>query len=235
MKNLSIKNLIIVLITLFFFSILFIVPAKSLSLGDGLNLKKAADLLKKKKTDTGGAKFNMKNANTGLVKTFFESSNNYLQSQEFLLIAYGKNTEAAQVKEAIAYAKDSGVSDAKKMKNSIKVTTEASKTIESSMNDQSYQLTAEGKLSYAKSLPYLLNGIMGTVALKPQAQMMVVKIQADPLNSLAQIGGLAKVIPNMPGYIKNITSTSKLIITGAKAKKIEGSDSLDKTMNNLTL
>ena len=71
------------------------------------------------------------------------------------------------------------------------------------MNDQSYQLTEDGKVNYAKSLPYLLNGIMGTIALKPQAQMMVVKIQADPLNSFAQIGGLAKVIPNVPNYIKN--------------------------------
>ena len=232
MKNPSIKNLIIVLITLFFFSILFVVPAKSLDLP---KLKNPLDLLKKKKTDTGGAKFDMKNANTGLVKTFFESSNNYLGAQELLLIAYGKNTEAAQVKEAIAYAKNSGVSDEKKMKNSIKVTTEASKTIETSMNDQSYQLTADGKVHYAKSLPYLLNGIMGTIALKPQAQMMMVKIQADPLSAFDQIGGLVKVIPNIPAYIKNITNTSKLIITGAKAKKIEGSDSLDKAMSNLTL
>ena len=240
MKNPSIKNFIIVLTTLFFFSILFVVPAKSLDLPKLKNpldlLKKnPLDLLKKKKTDTGRAKFDMKNANTGLVKTFFESSNNYLGAQELLLIAYGKNTEAAQVKEAIAYAKDSGVSDEKKMKNSIKVTTEASKTIETSMNDQSHQLTAEGKANYAKSLPYLLKGVMGTVALKSQSQMMIVKIQADPLNAFAQIGGLAKVIPNMPGYIKTITSTSKLIITGAKAKKIEGSDSLDKAMSNLTL
>ena len=121
------------------------------------------------------------------------------------------------------------------MINSIKVTTEASKTIETSMNDQSYQLTAEGKANYAKSLPYLLNGIMGTIALKPQAQMMIANIQSDPMNALTQIGDLAKVIPNMPGYIKNITSTSKLIITGAKAKKIEGSDSLDRAMSNLTL
>jgi len=233
MKNLTIKNLTIVLITLFFFSILFTVSANSLDLP---KLKKnPLDLLKKKKTDTGEAKFDMKNAKTGLVKTFFESSNNYLQSQEFLLIAYGKNTEAAQVKEAIAYAKDSGVSDAKKMKNSIKVTTEASKTIESSMNDQSYQLTAEGKLSYAKSLPYLLNGIMGTIALKPQSEIMVVNIKSDPMSAFTQLGGLAKVIPNVPGYIRTITSTSKLIISGAKAKKIEGSDNLDKAMNDLTL
>ena len=195
--------------------------------------KNPLDLLKKKKTDA--VRSDMLSANTGFVRTFFESSNNYLQAQELLLVAYGKNTEAAQVKEAIAYAKDSGVSDAKKMKNSIKVTTEASKTIETSLNDQSHQLTAEGKASYAKSLPYLLNGIMGTIALKPQTQMMMVKIQSDPLNAFAQIGGLAKVIPNIPAYIKNITNTSKLIITGAKAKKIEGSDSLDKAMSDLTL
>ena len=240
MKNPSIKNFIIVLTTLFFFSILFTVPAKSLDLPKLKNpldlLKKnPLDLLKKKKTDTGGAKFDMKNVNTGLVKTFFESSNNYLGAQELLLIAYGKNTEAAQVKEAIAYAKNSGVSDEKRLINSIKVTTEASKVIETSMNDQSYQLTADGKVHYAKSLPYLLNGILGTIALKPQTQMMMVKIQADPLSAFDEIGGLAKVIPNMPGYIQTITSTSKLIITGAKAKKIEGSDSLDKAMSDLTL
>jgi len=236
MKNPSIKNLIIVLITLFFFSILFTVSSKSANLPKLPKLSKnPLDLLKKKKTDTGGVKFDMKNSNTALVKTFFESSNNYLQAQELLLVAYGKNTEAAQVKEAIAYAKDSGVSDEKKMKNSIKVTTEASKTIETSMNDQSYQLTAEGKASYAKSLPYLGKGIMGTARLKPQAQMMIANIQSDPMNAFAQIGGLAKVIPNMPGYIQTITSTSKLIITGAKAKKIEGSDSLDKAMSNLAL
>ena len=153
MKNLSIKNLIIVLTTLFFFSILFTVPAKSLDLKKALE-KNPLDLLKKKKTDSGGGKSNLKNANTALVRIFFESSNNYLQAQELLLMAYGKNTEAAQVKEAIAYAKDSGVSDENKMKNSIKVTTESSKTIETSMNDQSYQLTAHGNEYYAKSLPF---------------------------------------------------------------------------------
>ena len=110
-----------------------------------IELKKPADLLKKK--EGGGEKFDFKNANTNLVKTFFESSNNYLQAQEFLLIAYGKNTEAAQVKEAIAYAKDSGVDDAKKMKTSIKVSTDGSRASESSMNDEGFQLRAEGKAS----------------------------------------------------------------------------------------
>ena len=57
MKNLTIKNLTIVLITLFFFSILFTVSANSLDL---LKLKKnPLDLLKKKKTDNGEAKFDI--------------------------------------------------------------------------------------------------------------------------------------------------------------------------------
>ena len=50
-----------------------------------IELKKPADLLKKKEKKK--KKFDFKNANTNLVKTFFESSNNYLQAQEFLLIA----------------------------------------------------------------------------------------------------------------------------------------------------
>ena len=32
-----------------------------------------------------------------------------------------------------------------------------------------------------------------------------------------------------------LTSTTKLVVTGAKAKKIEGSESLDKAMGDLTV
>jgi len=220
-------NYLTFVFTIIILTISFNAPSYSIT------LKKPADLLKKK--EGGGEKFDFKNANTNLVTTFYESSNNYLQAQEFLLIAYGKNTEAAQVKEAIAYAKDAGVDDAKKMKNSIKVSTDASKAIESSMNDEGFQLTAEGKASYAKSLPFLLKGVMGTIKLKPESQAMVSNIQANPMNALKELGGLSKVIPNVPKYILTLTSTTKLVVTGAKAKKIEGSESLDKAMGDLTL
>jgi len=220
-------NYLTFVFTIIILTISFNAPSYSIT------LKKPADLLKKK--EGGGEKFDFKNANTNLVKTFYESSNNYLQAQEFLLIAYGKNTEAAQVKEAIAYAKDAGVDDAKKMKNSIKVSTDASKAIESSMNDEGFQLTAEGKASYAKSLPFLLKGVMGTIKLRPESQAMVSNIQANPMNALKELGGLSKVIPNVPKYILTLTSTTKLVVTGAKAKKIEGSESLDKAMGDLTL
>ena len=228
MIKLKIKNLT------YIFSIVFLIVFFS-SPSYSITLKNPADLLKKMSGNSDGKKFDFKNANTSLVKTFYESSNNYLQAQEYLLIAYGKNTEAAQVKEAIAYAKDAGVSDNKKMKNSIKVSTEASKTIENSLNDQSFQLTAEGKASYAKSFPFLLNGVMKSIELRPQTLVMVTNIQANPLVAFKEIGEASKIIPHIPKYITTLKNTVKLVITGAKTNKIEGSESLDKAMNNLTL
>ena len=229
MKKINCLSYILTVLILTVFSIN---PSYSISLSS------PTDLLKKPKEGKeggDGAKFDFKNANTGLVKTFFESSNNYLQAQEYLLIAYGKNTQAAQVKEAISYAKDAGVDDAKKMKNSIKVSSDASKEIENSMNDESFKLTAEGKASYAQSLPFLLKGVKGTIELQPQSQAMVSNIQANPMVAMKELGWLSKVLPNVPKYISTLTNTAKLVISGAKAKKIEGSDSLDTAMNDLTL
>jgi hypothetical protein len=64
---------------------------------------------------------------------------------------------------------------------------------------------------------------------------MVASIQANPMVAFKEIGGVSRIIPNIPKYITTLTSTAKLVVTGAKAKKIEGSESLDKAMNNLTL
>ena len=228
MNKVKLIKIIIITITLSFLSTLYIVPASAIT------LKNPADLLKKKK-ESSAEKINLKDAKTGLMAVFFESSNNYLIAQELLLTAYGKNTEAAQVKEAIEYAKDSGVSDSKKLKNSLKVTTAASKSIEKSMNDESFKLTAEGKANYAKSLPFLGKGIIGTIKLRPETQSMIAGIKGNPMNAIKQLGGLAKVIPNIPGYITTVTKTSKLVISGAKAKKIEGADNLDSEMDELAL
>ena len=228
MNRVKLIKVIIVTITLSFLSTLYIVPASAITL---IN---PADLLKKKK-DNGGEKVDLKNSKTALMALFFESSNNYLLSQELLLKAYGKNTEAAQVTEAIAYAKDSGVSDSKKLKNSMKVTTNASKSIETSMKDESFMLSAEGKANYAKSLPFLGKGLLGTLKLRPETQSMIANIQTNPMNAITQIGGLSKIIPNIPGYITTVTKTSKLVISGAKAKKIEGADNLDSEMDALAL
>ena len=110
MSKVNFRKTTISSIVLFCFSLMFVISAEAITLGS------ATDLLKKKK-ESGGEKIDFKDAKTGLMALFFESSDNYLIAQELLLIAYGKNTEAAQVKEAIEYAKDPGVSDAKKLKN----------------------------------------------------------------------------------------------------------------------
>jgi hypothetical protein len=228
MNKINFRKTTISSIVLICFSLMFVTSVEAIT------LKSATDLLNKKK-ESGGEKIDLKDAKTGLMALFFESSDNYLIAQELLLIAYGKNTEAAQVKEAIEYAKDPGVSDAKKLKNSLKVTTKASKSIEKSMNDESFKLTAEGKANYAKSLPFLGKGIVGTIKLRPETQNMIAGIKGNPMNALKQLGGLSKIIPNIPGYITTVTKTSKLVISGAKAKKIEGSDDLDEEMGELEL
>ena len=99
MSKVNFRKTTISSIVLFCFSLMFVISAEAITLGS------ATDLLKKKK-ESGGEKIDFKDAKTGLMALFFESSDNYLIAQELLLIAYGKNTEAAQVKEAIEYAKD---------------------------------------------------------------------------------------------------------------------------------
>ena len=64
---------------------------------------------------------------------------------------------------------------------------------------------------------------------------MIAGIKGNPMNALKQLGGLSKIIPNIPGYITTVTKTSKLVISGAKAKKIEGSGDLDEEMGELEL
>ena len=65
------------------------------------------------------------------------------------------------------------------------------------MGDESFQLTAEGKVSFAKSLPFLLKGVMGTIKLSPESQAMVSNIQDNPMVALKELGGLSKVLPKL--------------------------------------
>ena len=73
---------------------------------------------------------------------------------------------------------------------------------------ESFKLTAEGKASYAQSLPFLLKGVKGTIELQPQSQAMVANIQASPMVAMKELGGLSKVLPNVPKYISTLTNTA---------------------------
>ena len=168
----------------------------------------------------GGDAPDMGGQKTELVKLFSESSEYYMTAQAYLLKSLKKDEEAQKVLAGIEFAKNSKNSDADRMANSIKVSDDASKVIESSMKGGSIELTAESKVLYAQSLPPAGKGVISTIKLGPVAQNMVATIQANPMSALDQLGGLAKVIPKLPGYISTLTNTMKLVLTAAKAKTL---------------
>ena len=172
--------------------------------------------------DTAG--FDLGSGKTELVDQFFASSTNYLNALALLNKALGKNVEAAQIEKAIEYANDPGIDEADRMKNSIKTSNEASKSIEADLNNQGTVITAEGQVFYAQSLPPAGKGLIGTIKMIPITKNMVNGIKANPISAVSQIGGLAKVIPNLPSYIQTIQKTMKLIQSRAKAEGIDGAD-----------
>ena len=176
---------------------------------------------------------NFLNMKTGLTTVFFESSDNFLQAQELLLKAYGKNVEAAQVRAAIEYAKDSNNSENDRIKNSIKATTEASAVIEKEMQDENKIISAEGKVIYAQSLPYAMRGTVGAFKLAPETMKMTQQVKASPIRAASQLGGFIKVLPHFPKYVKTVNATRKLVFSGAKANDIEGHDKYDKELGEL--
>ena len=154
-------------------------------------------------------------------------------AQEILLRAVGKNTEADIVKAGIEYSKNSKNSEADRIANSIKVTTQASKALESVDSLKSGGLSAEGKVLYVKSFPSAIKGLKATIQLVPVSKTMVAGVSANPMSAFKELGGVAKIIPKIPGYISNVTSVMGLIISGAQANDIEGTEDLQASLGEL--
>jgi len=47
--------------------------------------------------------------------------------------------------------------------------------------------------------------------------------------------GIAQVLPQLPSYSKNMYQTTRLIITGAKIRKIKDSTNVNKALDELKL
>ena len=183
--------------------------------------------------DSASGDFDLGSGKTELIKTFNESSANYKIALEFLFLAYGKNVEAARIRASIDYAANSNASEADKMKNSIKATTEASEALEKHNEAEGVMTTAEGKVYYAKSLPPAAKGLMGTIKLAPVSGKMVSAVSSNPLSAFKEIGALSKVIPLLPGYIATMQKLTKTIISGAKANDIEPPANMESSMGDL--
>ena len=55
------------------------------------------------------------------------------------------------------------------------------------------------------------------------------------LENLNELVGITSILPNLPEFTKNMSSTIKLIFSGAKSKKIKDKGNLNAALDELTL
>ena len=100
-----------------------------------------------------------KKIKTQLSTVFFASVTKYLEAQELLMMAYGKDKDAQKIKEAIIYSSNSKISESERMTNSIRVSDESSAVLSETMLDQ---------FSFSRTIPaihgiYLWHSLMAFI------------------------------------------------------------------------
>ena len=81
-------------------------------------------------------------------------------------------------------------------------------------------------------MPYAIKGLFGTIQLPPEAKNLIDAIKADKMAAL-KMGDFLKVLPKIPSYVKSVTTVSKLIVTGAKSRGVEGADDANDQLGDL--
>ena len=187
------------------------------------------------------SKFKKYNATSTVSYLFFESSENYLISLELLYRAYDLNTEAEKIRSHLSYMKESKSSENQRLKSTRQIVQNQTVKISNNIKNESVVLTEQGRVYYAQSLPYALNAAIATYNLYHVAINTVNNVGNDGdivfgiLNNLNNVIGIAQILPQIPSYSKNMYQTTKLIITGAKTKKIKESTSTKKALDELNL
>ena len=172
---------------------------------------------------------------------FFESQANYLASLELLYRAYDKNVEADKMKAQISYLKDSKSSENKRLKSTTEIINQASKVLIKDINNDGIKLSEESKVFYQKSLPFVFKATEYGYKVFVVSSTVGKNISnsSDKIGSLLvnfnEVIGFATIIPKIPGYVKTVGSTAKLIFTGAKNKKIKDKENLSDALDELDL
>ena len=172
---------------------------------------------------------------------FFESLTYYLSSLELLYKAYDNNTEAEKLNSQIEYLKSSKASEKERLDTTQQIIDDASKKIQSQVNDDSIVLTDEAKKYYQESLPYAYNATDSGYKLFVVSKGLVTEVKGSAnllgtlLKNANELKGAITVAPLVPDYVKNIGKTAKLIFTGAKAKKIKDDKNLGDALDELDL
>ena len=191
----------------------------------------SANALELKLPKVGGAKGNLKGAKLNFTKMFFESSINYMEAQYHLFNALEMNDEASKTKKSIDFVKDKKNKEGKRLTNAFTTSSENSKAIEGALVKEK-SLSAEGKVHYAKSLPYAVNGLILMVQLPPEANSLLQTIKADPVAALS-MGDFINVLPKIPGYVTSAQKVVTLIVTGAKSREVKGAEDATQALGEL--
>tara|TARA_B100001123_G_C15331524_1_gene1031354 strand:+ start:1227 stop:1856 length:630 start_codon:yes stop_codon:yes gene_type:complete len=178
-----------------------------------------------------GKKGDLKGAKLNFTKIFFESSINYLEAQYHLFNALEMNDEANKTKKSIDFVKDKKNKEGKRLTNAFTTSSENSTAIEGALIKEK-SLSAEGKVHYAKSLPYAIKGLILMIELPPEANQLLQTIKADPTAALS-MADFIKVLPEIPGYVSSAQKVVTLIVTGAKSREVEGADDATKALGEL--
>ncbi len=205
------KNKILSLFLTSVFSILMSVSANAISL-----------------TGSGGKTDELK---LQFTKIFFESSLEYMEAQAYLFDALEMNDEAAKTRKSIDFVKNDKNKEGKRLTNAFNSVSENSTAIEGALTKEA-ATSAEAKVSYAKSLPHAVKGVLGTIKLPPEAKNLLDALKADKMAAL-KMGDFLKVLPKIPEYVQSATTVGKLIVSGAKSRDVKGADDATAKLGDL--
>ena len=169
---------------------------------------------------------------------FFEASDNLMKSLELLYRAYDQNVEADKLKAQISYNRESKYSEQDKLASTRTIIDISSKEINTQIIDASKILSDVGRGYYEQSLPYAFNAAQNSYTL-----IMTIKNTFEKgtqnsdsfLEYANEFIGFFAIAKDLPKLASDIFTTSKLVFSGAKSKKIRDKGNLSKALDELNL
>ena len=167
---------------------------------------------------------------------------NYLQALELLYRAYDNNIEADKINASISYLKESKSSEADRLNSTKSIIGTSTIKLQSNLQDTSYILSEKGRGYYEQSLPFVVGATESTIYLYNSSR--------GALQKFSQLGGLsidsllsnsndlvaaATIIPEIPQFSRDLIKTAKLVLNGAKEKKIRNEGKYSKALDQLNL
>ena len=173
---------------------------------------------------------------------FFEASLNYLQALELLYRAYDNNIEADKMNASISYLTNSKSSESDRLKSTKSVIGTSSIKIQSSIQDSSYVLSEKGRGYYEQALPFTIGAAKSTIYLYNSTSTSLQKFKSQGglgldslLSNSNDLIGIATIHPEIPKFSADLMKTAKLVLNGAKEKKIRNEGKYSKALDQLNL